>query len=240
MSKICRNCNSVLMDTASFCNNCGARVADAVFDSEKMKKCEHCGAALYKSARFCTNCGLPVGVPEAVGYAGRCERCGTWLKINAQFCTNCGRRVSMQTYNFTQQPAAPVQDAVVAGTVVPVSALPPTDDVINTSVVEEKTQPKVLPSLNSRPTRKNDYEDDMKIDMNFDLPPVDEIVVSAPLEKGSESVLTEEVVDVVIPEETINTENDKSFSDTNSNFVVDQGKEDYVEVDSDVLSGEII
>ena len=182
MSKICRNCNSVLLDTAAFCNNCGARVSDAVFDGSTMKNCEHCGAALYKSARFCTNCGLPVGVPEAEGYAGRCERCGTWLKPNAQFCNNCGRRVSVQSYNFTQQPAA----------VVPAYTQPPTNESVYAPVAEEKPQPKVLPPLSSRPTRKNDYEDDMKIDMSFDLPPVDEIVVPAPVEEAP----VEEIIDI--------------------------------------------
>lgn len=189
MSKICRNCNSLLMDTASFCNNCGARVSDAVFDSATMKKCEHCGAVLNKNARFCTNCGLPVGVPEAAGYAGRCERCGTWLRPNAQFCNNCGRRVAVQTYNFTEQPAAPVQ---AAAAVVPAYVQPPTNEGVYAPVAEEAPQPKVLPPLSSRPTRKNDYEDNMSIDMRFDLPPVDEIVVSAPVEEAP----AEEAVDL--------------------------------------------
>ena len=177
MSKICRNCNSLLLDTACFCNNCGARVTDTVFDSDTMKKCEHCGAVLPKSARFCTNCGLPVGVPEAQGYAGRCERCGTWLKPNAQFCTNCGRRVAVQTYNFTQQPAAPVQ---AAAAVVPAVTQPPTNETVYAPIAEEPPQPKVLPPLNSRPTRKNDYDDNMSIDMSFDLPPADMIVTPEP------------------------------------------------------------
>lgn len=199
MSKVCRNCNSVLMDTASFCNNCGARVAGEVFDSEKMKKCDHCGAAIYKSARFCTNCGLPVGVPEADGYAGRCERCGTWLKLNAQFCTNCGRRVSVQTYNFTQQQAAPVQE-VTAGPL-GVQALP--DSAVYPSVAEEQQQPEVLPPLNQRPTRKNDYEDNMSIDMDFDLPAVDEIVVSAPVEDVVSEPVIENPVIEAFPAEPI-------------------------------------
>ena len=201
MSKICRNCNSLLLDTASFCNNCGARVADTVFDSETMKKCEHCEAVLPKNARFCTNCGLPVGVPEAQGYAGRCERCGTWLKANAQFCTNCGRRVAVQTYNFTQQPAAPVQAAVTAAAAVPAVTQPPTNETVYAPVAEEPPQPKVLPPLNARPTRRNDYEDDMKIDMDFDLPPADMIVRPEPAEEVIDGVPAEEIADMTPAEE---------------------------------------
>lgn len=188
MSKICRNCNSMLMDTACFCNNCGVRVTDEVFDSETMKNCDHCGAVLYKSARFCTNCGLPVEAPEAKGYAGKCERCGTWLKPNAKFCNNCGRRITLNNYNFTQKAAAPVQTAAV----VPAYTQPPANESVYAPVVEEPQQPKVLPPLSSRPTRKNDYEDDMKIDMNFDLPPVDEIVVPAPAGEAP----AEEIIDI--------------------------------------------
>ena len=196
MSKICRNCNSLLLDTACFCNNCGARVADTVFDSETMKKCEHCEAVLPKNARFCTNCGLPVGVPEAQGYAGRCERCGTWLKLNAQFCTNCGRRVSVQKYNFTQQPAAPIQAAAV-----PAAVQPPTNEAVYAPIAEEPPQPKVLPPLNSRPTRKNDYEDNMSIDMSFDLPPVDMIVTPEPADTVIDGVSADEIADVTPAEE---------------------------------------
>lgn len=201
MSKICRNCNSLLLDTASFCNNCGARVADTVFDSETMKKCEHCEAVLPKNARFCTNCGLPVGVPEAQGYAGRCERCGTWLKANAQFCTNCGRRVAVQTYNFTQQPAAPVEAAVTAAAVTPDVTQTPTNETVYAPIAEEPPQPKVLPPLNSRPTRRNDYEDDMKIDMDFDLPPADMIVRPEPAEEVIDGVPAEEIADMTPAEE---------------------------------------
>lgn len=197
MSKICRNCNSLLLDTASFCNNCGARVADTVFDSATMTKCEHCGAVLTKNARFCTNCELPVGVPEAQGYAGRCVKCGTWFKPNAVFCTNCGRRTSLQSYNFTQQPAAPVQAAAV----VPAVTQPPSNEQVYAPIAEEPPQPKVLPPLNSRPTRRNDYTDDMKIDMDFDLPPADMIVKPEPADTVIDGVPADEIADMTPAEE---------------------------------------
>jgi len=220
----------MLMDTASFCNNCGARVTDEVFDSEKMKNCDHCGAVLYKSARFCTNCGLPVDVPEAKGYAGKCERCGTWLKPNAQFCTNCGRRVTVKSYNFTQQAAAPVQAAVV-----PAYTQPPANESAYAPLAEEPQQPKVLPPLSSRPTRKNDYEDDMRIDMSFDLPPVDEIVVPAPAEEAPAPA--EEIIDIEPVQET---PSEPAVIPTEEPIQPEPFPEAPAEPETEALSGEVL
>ena len=173
MAKICRNCNSQLMDSAVFCNHCGARVTGETFDSEKMKNCEHCGAVLYKNARYCTNCGLPVGVPEAQGYALRCERCGTWLKPGVRFCNTCGRRVNIVSYNFTQQPEA-----------VPVPA------------AEPQQKPKVLPPLR-KDRRTLDYDSTLELKRDFELPPIDEIVVPEPVEAAPEPEFVEaEIVSV--------------------------------------------
>lgn len=228
MAKICRNCNSRLMDTAAFCNHCGARVSGEEFDSEKMKKCEHCGAVLNKNARFCTNCGLPVDVPEAKEYAMRCERCGTWLKQGMRFCNNCGRRVNIMSYDFTNTPT----------------------EIVN--------KPKIIPALKPRDRRMNDYDSTLELKEDFGLPPIDEIVIPAAeevIEAPEPELIEAEIVsvpgeDVPVslekPAETASNDEDVIYSDAPVELVPEIPEEAPVslrkepEDESDAVTGELL
>ena len=55
----CEKCGSDVLNTNSFCSECGHPIPKPVVE-EKFVKCEACGNMVDKTMRFCTNCGHPM------------------------------------------------------------------------------------------------------------------------------------------------------------------------------------
>lgn len=59
MTNKCKNCGTVVSDTAKFCTECGTKI-------ERELKCANCGAVLAENAKFCMECGTKVGTVENI------------------------------------------------------------------------------------------------------------------------------------------------------------------------------
>ena len=49
---------------AKFCNTCGNRVEEPVYNQVPMKICPNCGAQIAEDCLFCTSCGYRMVQPE--------------------------------------------------------------------------------------------------------------------------------------------------------------------------------
>ena len=87
----CSKCGMQLKSDANFCKNCGNKVAESNFVTEKII-CDMCGRSLKKGDRFCRFCGN--GIKESDFSAEKskiiCPSCGGKVKMNAVFCSLCG------------------------------------------------------------------------------------------------------------------------------------------------------
>lgn len=57
MVNYCKNCGTVISDTAKFCPECGTKI-------ERELKCANCGTLLAENAKFCMECGFKVDFSE--------------------------------------------------------------------------------------------------------------------------------------------------------------------------------
>jgi len=71
----CPNCGSEVSESAEFCTNCGASLAQATKERReaKMLYCRNCGAKLPEGAAYCSNCGTPVAPLPSVAPVAKLE-----------------------------------------------------------------------------------------------------------------------------------------------------------------------
>lgn len=64
----CERCGAEVVNTASFCNSCGAAMPRRVqaVSQEHVRTCSKCGARIDDDNRFCTVCGTPVTMTQQV------------------------------------------------------------------------------------------------------------------------------------------------------------------------------
>ncbi|MBS7634270.1 SPFH domain-containing protein [Candidatus Bathyarchaeota archaeon] len=80
---LCPRCGFQNLQTAKFCNNCGASL-----QAVGGVNCSKCGALNPAGAKFCNNCGSQL-------YAAiKCPKCGSDVQSGAKFCPNCGEKLA--------------------------------------------------------------------------------------------------------------------------------------------------
>ena len=141
---ICMNCGAQQPDGAAFCDECGAKLEQAMPTAAPSAPampqpaptvvttaCPVCGVSVMAGEAFCDNCGVALGhavpapppamtVPAPVQTSAlTCSNCGVQLEPGSNFCDMCGVPVSVATP--TAPPGAP------SGTPppTPTPALPP-------------------------------------------------------------------------------------------------------------------
>ena len=113
----CPNCGSQQPDGADFCDQCGAKLEQAVPGGPSAggpgqatavaTTCPECGAPVMPGEAFCENCGAdlsgaqPTPPPEQAsgpqpGGGLTCPQCGAQLEPGSNFCDMCGAPVSQQ------------------------------------------------------------------------------------------------------------------------------------------------
>lgn len=61
----CTVCGADIPNGAKFCNSCGNKVEEPVYNQVPMKICPNCGAQIAEDCLFCTSCGFRMVQPEA-------------------------------------------------------------------------------------------------------------------------------------------------------------------------------
>ena len=94
----CPTCGADLPEGATFCTQCGTRIAPVTpppAPANAGSCCVNCGQALTPGAVFCTACGTKAAAPApAPAPAGKiCPNCGNAVAPNMAFCTQCGTKV---------------------------------------------------------------------------------------------------------------------------------------------------
>ena len=122
--RICPSCQAELPDDAIFCDQCGARVAEAPAPEQELERCPQCGAPVTPGELFCGNCGAPLEAPapgaaetmaatpespppETSDEEMTCPFCGATVLRTDDFCFACGAALSRVAKAATPAPTEP-------------------------------------------------------------------------------------------------------------------------------------